>query len=143
MLYLPTEKFQRTGKYQKARQCQYPGCTADLLCMRDFNMRCKICEFHYRASSVELAGEQQRFCQQCNKFHPLASFDQNKRSCREKLLQHNLRRRTYRNQSGSLPQSLRRRKYFREGRQPSSPYSVAQRGKCIERSVGLVFVPTF
>lgn len=35
----------------------------------------------------------QRFCQQCGRFHNLAEFDGDKRSCRARLLKHNARRR--------------------------------------------------
>jgi 5'-3' exonuclease len=36
-------------------------------------------------------GELQRFCQQCNKFHPVSMFDGSKRGCRDKLEKHNKR----------------------------------------------------
>lgn len=42
---------------------------------------------------VGLDGELKRFCQQCGRFHPLTAFDENKRSCRERLARHNERRR--------------------------------------------------
>lgn len=38
-------------------------------------------------------GLQQRFCQQCGRFHPLSKFDGAKRSCRDRLQRHNARRR--------------------------------------------------
>lgn len=34
-----------------------------------------------------------RFCQQCGRFHNLADFDGDKRSCRARLVKHNARRR--------------------------------------------------
>lgn len=37
-------------------------------------------------------GQLQRFCQQCGRFHLLSAFDDNKRSCRERLARHNERR---------------------------------------------------
>ena len=38
-------------------------------------------------------GRRQRFCQQCGRFHDLAAFDGDKRSCRARLQRHNARRR--------------------------------------------------
>lgn len=38
-------------------------------------------------------GRLQRFCQQCGRFHDLAAFDGNRKSCRDQLTKHNQRRR--------------------------------------------------
>mmetsp|Transcript_34008 Transcript_34008/g.96341 ORF Transcript_34008/g.96341 Transcript_34008/m.96341 type:complete len:273 (+) Transcript_34008:251-1069(+) len=76
--------------------CQYPGCQADLTVLKRFNLRCKICEEHCKALSLPFNGVNQRFCQQCNKFHPVEEFDKDKRGCRAKLEKHNRRRRIHR-----------------------------------------------
>mmetsp|Transcript_31773 Transcript_31773/g.90237 ORF Transcript_31773/g.90237 Transcript_31773/m.90237 type:complete len:237 (-) Transcript_31773:55-765(-) len=80
------------GGTQRPPACQFPGCTADLSTMPRFNIRCKICDVHCKAESVTLNGQEQRFCQQCNRFHPVHAFDKGKRGCREKLEKHNKRR---------------------------------------------------
>ena len=38
-------------------------------------------------------GIEQRFCQQCGRFHLLTEYDGDKRSCRARLEKHNARRR--------------------------------------------------
>jgi hypothetical protein len=43
---------------------------------------------------VLLKGRHQRYCQQCGRFHPLAAFDDDRRSCRAGLARHNARRRS-------------------------------------------------
>ncbi|EHA8588230.1 putative Squamosa promoter-binding-like protein 16 [Cocos nucifera] len=40
-----------------------------------------------------VGGQEQRFCQQCSRFHLLVEFDEVKRSCRKRLDGHNRRRR--------------------------------------------------
>ncbi|KAL5576713.1 hypothetical protein UlMin_018412 [Ulmus minor] len=73
--------------------CQADNCNADLTEAKHYHRRHKICEFHAKASVVLVAGIQQRFCQQCSRFHGLPEFDDNKRSCRRRLAGHNERRR--------------------------------------------------
>jgi len=46
-----------------------------------------------QVNSIVCEGRRQRFCQQCGRFHDLASFDGDKRSCRPRLQRHNARRR--------------------------------------------------
>nr|WCD39367.1 squamosa promoter binding-like protein 17 [Cenchrus americanus] len=48
---------------------------------------------HTKTPRVVVAGIEQRFCQQCSRFHELSEFDQGKRSCRRRLIGHNERRR--------------------------------------------------
>nr|ATB56193.1 squamosa promoter binding-like protein 4a [Panicum virgatum] len=48
---------------------------------------------HSKAPLVVVNGMEQRFCQQCSRFHQLHEFDQQKRSCRRRLTGHNERRR--------------------------------------------------
>ncbi|KAK4399135.1 UNVERIFIED_CONTAM: Squamosa promoter-binding protein 1 [Sesamum calycinum] len=75
------------------RSCQVEDCTADMADARPYHRRHKVCEFHAKAAMVFLAGLQQRFCQQCSRFHELQEFDEAKRSCRRRLAGHNERRR--------------------------------------------------
>ena len=42
---------------------------------------------------MDIEGEACRFCQLCGRFHGLEAFDNNRRSCRERLARHNNRRR--------------------------------------------------
>ncbi|KAF8073156.1 SPL3 [Scenedesmus sp. PABB004] len=73
--------------------CQVEGCGTDLRGLRDYHLRYKICEYHLKVSSIIRDGKQQRFCQQCGRFHLLSDFDGAKRSCRARLQRHNARRR--------------------------------------------------
>lgn len=52
-----------------------------------------MCEVHSKTPVVVVGGQEQRFCQQCSRFHLLAEFDDVKRSCRKRLDGHNKRRR--------------------------------------------------
>lgn len=74
-------------------KCQAEGCKADLSGAKHYHRRHKVCEFHSKAAFVVVGGQQQRFCQQCSRFHVLAEFDEAKRSCRKRLADHNRRRR--------------------------------------------------
>ncbi|KAF8691242.1 hypothetical protein HU200_040365 [Digitaria exilis] len=74
-------------------RCQAEGCKADLTAAKHYHRRHKVCEFHAKAAAVAAGGKQQRFCQQCSRFHVLAEFDEAKRSCRKRLTEHNRRRR--------------------------------------------------
>ncbi|WVZ78627.1 hypothetical protein U9M48_026308, partial [Paspalum notatum var. saurae] len=73
--------------------CQVEGCQVDLSSAKDYHRKHKVCEVHSKAPNVVVAGLERRFCQQCSRFHGLAEFDQNKRSCRRRLTHHNARRR--------------------------------------------------
>ncbi|GAB2301186.1 single stranded nucleic acid binding protein [Dionaea muscipula] len=73
--------------------CQADGCNADLTYAKKYHRRHKVCEFHAKAPFVIVSGIQQRFCQQCSKFHEISEFDDMKRSCRRRLAGHNERRR--------------------------------------------------
>nr|QHU23674.1 IST1 [Fagopyrum tataricum] len=73
--------------------CQAENCTADLTDAKRYHRRHKVCEFHAKAPVVIVATLQQRFCQQCSRFHELSEFDDTKRSCRRRLAGHNERRR--------------------------------------------------
>ncbi|KAL4587064.1 hypothetical protein LXL04_011714 [Taraxacum kok-saghyz] len=73
--------------------CLVDGCNADLGQCREYHRRHKVCELHSKTPKVTIAGREQRFCQQCSRFHSLAEFDEGKRSCRKRLDGHNRRRR--------------------------------------------------
>ncbi|WCJ38796.1 Squamosa promoter-binding-like protein 13B [Euphorbia peplus] len=73
--------------------CLVDGCTSDLSKCRDYHRRHKVCEIHSKTSKVFIRGHEQRFCQQCSRFHSLVEFDEGKRSCRKRLDGHNRRRR--------------------------------------------------
>ncbi|KQJ90761.1 squamosa promoter-binding-like protein 17 isoform X2 [Brachypodium distachyon] len=74
-------------------RCQVEGCGVDLSGDKTYYCRHKVCSMHSKAPLVVVAGIQQRFCQQCSRFHQLPEFDQGKRSCRRRLAGHNERRR--------------------------------------------------
>ncbi|KAL9246586.1 hypothetical protein vseg_020103 [Gypsophila vaccaria] len=73
--------------------CLVDGCKADLSKCREYHRRHKVCEMHSKTSRVTIGGHEQRFCQQCSRFHSLGEFDEGKRSCRKRLEGHNRRRR--------------------------------------------------
>ncbi|MCO5561649.1 hypothetical protein L7F22_015270 [Adiantum nelumboides] len=74
-------------------RCQVEGCKLDLSTAKDYHRRHKVCEPHSKAGKVVVASLEQRFCQQCSRFHVLSEFDETKRSCRRRLAGHNKRRR--------------------------------------------------
>ncbi|KAK1282322.1 Squamosa promoter-binding-like protein 14 [Acorus calamus] len=80
------------GGGQRPR-CQVEGCDVDLTGAKAYYCRHKVCGVHSKSPKVVVAGIEQRFCQQCSRFHQLAEFDQGKRSCRRRLAGHNERRR--------------------------------------------------
>uniref|UniRef100_A0A7N0VFI6 SBP-type domain-containing protein n=1 Tax=Kalanchoe fedtschenkoi TaxID=63787 RepID=A0A7N0VFI6_KALFE len=73
--------------------CQVENCTTDMSGAKQYHRRHKVCEFHAKAQIAVVAGLQQRFCQQCSRFHLVSEFDESKRSCRRRLAGHNQRRR--------------------------------------------------
>ncbi|XP_062116765.1 squamosa promoter-binding-like protein 16 [Humulus lupulus] len=73
--------------------CQVYGCNKNLSSSKDYHKRHKVCELHSKTAKVIVNGIEQRFCQQCSRFHLLAEFDDGKRSCRKRLAGHNERRR--------------------------------------------------
>ncbi|XP_077246958.1 squamosa promoter-binding-like protein 7 [Tasmannia lanceolata] len=74
-------------------RCQVEGCHVALLNAKDYHRRHKVCEVHSKAPKVVVLGIEQRFCQQCSRFHVVSEFDDSKRSCRRRLAGHNERRR--------------------------------------------------
>ncbi|KAG0467371.1 hypothetical protein HPP92_018951 [Vanilla planifolia] len=89
------------GQPPPPARCQVEGCDLDLTGAKSYYRRHKVCGMHSKHPKVIVAGLEQRFCQQCSRFHLLAEFDQGKRSCRRRLAGHNERRR-----KPSLGQSL-------------------------------------
>ncbi|XP_012479105.1 teosinte glume architecture 1 [Gossypium raimondii] len=81
------------GSGNQVPSCLVDGCTADLSKCRDYHRRHKVCEVHSKTPKVSIRGQEQRFCQQCSRFHSLVEFDEGKRSCRKRLDGHNRRRR--------------------------------------------------
>ncbi|KAI9074080.1 hypothetical protein K1719_043972 [Acacia pycnantha] len=73
--------------------CQADDCRTDLSGAKQYHRRHKVCEYHAKAAVVLISGNEQRFCQQCSRFHELSEFDNSKRSCRRRLAGHNERRR--------------------------------------------------
>ncbi|XVF22830.1 hypothetical protein REPUB_Repub12eG0204800 [Reevesia pubescens] len=74
-------------------RCQVEGCHVALVNAKDYHRRHKVCEMHSKAPKVVVLGLEQRFCQQCSRFHVVSEFDDSKRSCRRRLAGHNERRR--------------------------------------------------
>nr|CAG7858214.1 Picea abies SQUAMOSA BINDING PROTEIN-LIKE1 wild-type allele 1 [Picea abies]CAG7858215.1 Picea abies SQUAMOSA BINDING PROTEIN-LIKE1 wild-type allele 2 [Picea abies] len=79
--------------HTQSARCQVEGCNTDLTSSKDYHRRHKVCEIHSKSAKVMVAGLEQRFCQQCSRFHVLSEFDDGKRSCRRRLAGHNERRR--------------------------------------------------
>ncbi|KAK3435130.1 hypothetical protein EUGRSUZ_D02505 [Eucalyptus grandis] len=74
-------------------RCQVEGCHVALGDAKEYHRRHKVCESHSKAPRVVVLGLEQRFCQQCSRFHQVSEFDDAKRSCRRRLAGHNERRR--------------------------------------------------
>ncbi|KAJ7539970.1 hypothetical protein O6H91_11G117000 [Diphasiastrum complanatum] len=88
----PSGKKRGSAPAQMPR-CQVEGCKLDLSTAKDYHRRHKVCALHSKAAKVIVASMEQRFCQQCSRFHILTEFDEGKRSCRRRLAGHNERRR--------------------------------------------------
>ncbi|PON61185.1 SBP-box transcription factor [Parasponia andersonii] len=74
-------------------RCQVEGCHVALVKAKDYHRRHKVCEMHSKAPKVMVSGSEQRFCQQCSRFHVVSEFEESKRSCKRRLAGHNERRR--------------------------------------------------
>ncbi|KAJ7540833.1 hypothetical protein O6H91_10G032900 [Diphasiastrum complanatum] len=88
-----TRKKRGSSSKTQVPRCQVDTCKIDLSKERDYHRRHKVCPKHSKSSKVIAAGIEQRFCQQCSRFHVLSEFDEEKRSCRRRLAGHNERRR--------------------------------------------------
>ncbi|GER53850.1 squamosa promoter-binding protein 2 [Striga asiatica] len=73
--------------------CVVEECGAGLEGFKKYYQRHRVCVVHSKSPVVLVDGLRQRFCQQCSRFHELSEFDSTKRSCRRRLVGHNLRRR--------------------------------------------------
>ncbi|PSC68456.1 squamosa promoter binding [Micractinium conductrix] len=82
----------RPGRPPRDKCCQVCHVVLAVDCPSYFR-RYRICSIHRDALSVMLAEQEQRFCQQCGTFHPLAKFAGTRRSCRDRLRKHAIRRR--------------------------------------------------
>ncbi|KAJ0106214.1 hypothetical protein Patl1_18937 [Pistacia atlantica] len=89
----PPKRARLAGLTSHTAFCQVYGCNKDLSSSKDYHKRHKVCEVHSKTAKVIVNGLEQRFCQQCSRFHLLAEFDDGKRSCRKRLAGHNERRR--------------------------------------------------
>ncbi|XP_030521351.1 teosinte glume architecture 1-like [Rhodamnia argentea] len=89
----PPKRARSGGANCHIAYCQVYGCNKDLSSSKDYHKRHKVCEVHSKTAQVVVNGIEQRFCQQCSRFHLLAEFDDGKRSCRKRLSVHNERRR--------------------------------------------------
>ncbi|TXG51642.1 hypothetical protein EZV62_024166 [Acer yangbiense] len=89
----PSKRVRLAGINSHTAYCQVYGCNKDLSSSKDYHKRHKVCEVHSKTAKVFVNGIEQRFCQQCSRFHLLAEFDDGKRSCRKRLAGHNERRR--------------------------------------------------
>ncbi|KAK9278845.1 hypothetical protein L1049_028424 [Liquidambar formosana] len=89
----PAKRVRASGLNSQTAFCQVLGCNKDLSSSKDYHKRHKVCEVHSKTTKVIVNGIEQRFCQQCSRFHLLAEFDDGKRSCRKRLAGHNERRR--------------------------------------------------
>ncbi|KAF5945049.1 hypothetical protein HYC85_015277 [Camellia sinensis] len=74
-------------------KCRVEGCEVGLGKAKEYHRRHKVCEIHSKAEKAVVHGVDQRFCQQCSRFHEVSEFDGSKRSCRRRLVGHNQRRR--------------------------------------------------
>ncbi|KAF3636292.1 putative protein CRABS CLAW-like [Capsicum annuum] len=90
---LQGKKLRATNFHSEVPVCQVHGCNKDLSSSKDYHKRHKVCDEHSKTAIVIVNGIEQRFCQQCSRFHLLAEFDEGKRSCRKRLAGHNERRR--------------------------------------------------
>ncbi|XP_004513942.1 squamosa promoter-binding-like protein 7 [Cicer arietinum] len=81
------------GVGSSVARCQVEGCHVALMNAKEYHKRHKVCEMHSKAPKVVVLGLEQRFCQQCSRFHVVSEFDDSKRSCRRRLAGHNERRR--------------------------------------------------
>lgn len=73
--------------------CQVDSCNLDLSSAKQYHRKHRVCHIHSKCPKVVILGRHRRFCQQCSRFHSLSDFDENKRSCRTRLSDHNARRR--------------------------------------------------
>ncbi|KAI3730820.1 hypothetical protein L1987_61998 [Smallanthus sonchifolius] len=101
VLGVPVSSVESTGKKVKSSsgqstpisRCQVEGCNLDLSSAKEYHRKHRVCESHSKSPKVIVAGLERRFCQQCSRFQSMSEFDEEKRSCRRRLSDHNARRR--------------------------------------------------
>lgn len=54
---------------QQLIHCSVDGCNADLSLCKEYHRRHKVCEIHSKTAKVNVAGREQRFCQQCSRYN--------------------------------------------------------------------------
>ncbi|PSC71709.1 squamosa promoter-binding 9 [Micractinium conductrix] len=109
--------------------CQVADCGAELVGTGGFYRRYRVCKSHSQSPSLLVAGIQQRFCQQCARFHPIEDFEPERRSCKAALERHRSKRRSSGRSGGRSSGSLRKRP--RRAAAPAAPHgSVAPSGAC-------------
>ncbi|KAI7752755.1 hypothetical protein M8C21_026837 [Ambrosia artemisiifolia] len=86
-------KSSSSGQSAPISRCQVEGCNLDLSSAKEYHRKHKVCESHSKSPKVIVAGLERRFCQQCSRFQSMSEFDEDKRSCRKRLSDHNARRR--------------------------------------------------
>ena len=105
--------------------CHVEGCETVMSEETAYFRRYKICRRHLKSNNLIVGDVQQRFCQQCGKFHEVEKFDGLKRNCRATLVRHNKRRkktsRVKRKKSPSEESGS-------EMRQPKAPREHASKG---------------
>jgi len=90
---LPASLSQKHHEVAMNATCQVDGCEQRLCMLKEYHQRYRVCADHLKCDHIVKDGIRQRFCQQCGKFQDLELFDDDKRSCRERLKKHNERRR--------------------------------------------------
>lgn len=88
-----TKKIKSSSQNALIPCCQVDDCNLDLSSAKEYHQKHRVCRSHSKSPKVIVRGIQRRFCQQCSRFHSLSDFDENKRSCRTRLSDHNARRR--------------------------------------------------
>ncbi|KAL1556775.1 squamosa promoter-binding-like protein 12 isoform X1 [Salvia divinorum] len=88
-----TPKKTKSSSQNAPISCQVEGCNIDLSLAKEYHRKHKVCDSHSKCPRVIVGGRERRFCQQCSRFHSLSEFDEEKRSCRRRLSDHNARRR--------------------------------------------------
>ncbi|XVF02769.1 hypothetical protein REPUB_Repub04eG0202500 [Reevesia pubescens] len=89
----PVKRSKPSGQSTHVTRCQVEGCNLDISSAKDYHRKHRVCESHSKSPKVVIGGLERRFCQQCSRFHGLSEFDGKKRSCRQRLSDHNARRR--------------------------------------------------
>ncbi|XP_059445401.1 uncharacterized protein LOC132177175, partial [Corylus avellana] len=88
---VPSKRTRVLSETQKI-SCLVDGCKADLNMRKAYNQGHRVCERHSKIPVALVGGIEQRFCQQCSRFHSLGEFDELKGSCRSRMAGHVMRR---------------------------------------------------